>query len=140
MLRTLSDAYKSLCCSYNYFRAMTYCAWYLSASCFPSKLCKSPEAHATDDSGCSSLHSIHKKCALDSMCGALLLKSCSTCTKADVYTISDPVVHVTRAGHIVVQCVKASQCAVGFIKVVITNHHAMACMMWHDLQLLTDFR
>lgn len=47
MLRTLSDAYKSLCCSYNSFRAMTYCAWYLSASCFPSKLCKSPEAHAT---------------------------------------------------------------------------------------------
>lgn len=78
--------------------------------------------------------------ALNNMCGALLLRSCSIGTKADVYTISDSVVHVTRAGHIVVQSMKASQCAVGSVKVVITKRHAMACMIWHDLQLLTDFR
>ena len=59
---------------------------------------------------------------------------------ADVYTMSDLDVCVTRAGHDVVQSMKASLCAVVSIKIVITNHHAMACMIWHDLQLLTDFR
>ncbi len=55
-----------------------------------------------------------------------------------MYTISSLVVLVTRAAHSVVQSMKASQCAVGSIKVVITNNHAMACITWHDLQLSTD--
>ena len=78
---------------------------------------------------------MHLTACVDHHCEAAATQA----QKAEVYTMSYLVV-VTRAGHDVVQSMKASQCAVGSIKVVITNHHAMACMIWHDLQLLTDFR